>query len=212
MKVFDSITQARLAAGEEDTLDALTFLFDSGVISVFPGVGQFTWTDETIGTQTFYGLGGLLSIEVPRRGLGNEAQPITVRIAETYIPTGSDEPTNVFDDGVRQSIDDEPWQGREVILSQFWLDADGMPVFREQVDRRIIDSMPTEEDEAGNQVRVMILEREDIVQRDVEGKTANAEFQRLLDPADRSCEHIAATARQTIHFGALPPEKTGSKK
>lgn len=210
MKVFDSATQARLVAGEEDYLDGLTFLFDSAIINVFAGEGSFPWDDETLGAQTFYGVGGLLSIEVPARALGNDALPITLRIAETYVPSGSDEPVNVFDDGVRTTIDEEPWQGREVILSRFWLDANGTPIYREQLDRRIIDAMPTEEDENGLPVRVMILEREDIVQRDVEGKTANAELQKLLDPADRSCEHIAATARQTINFGALPPAPVSS--
>lgn len=204
MKVFDSVTNARFETGEEDYLDAITFLFDSAIINVFPGTGKFTWTDETLGTQTFYGLGGLLSIEVPPRRLGNEAQPVTVRLAETYVPVGQDEPVNVFDDGVRASIDEEPWQGREVILSRFWLDANGTPIYREQMDRRVLDAMPYEEDENGRPVRVAILEREDIVQRDVEGKTTNAELQKLIDPDDRSCEFIAATAHQQINFGALP--------
>lgn len=203
MKMYDTATQARFAKGEEDFRDALTMIFDSEVISVFVGTGSFTWSDATVGEQTFYGLAGLISIEVPPRRLGNEAMPITVRFAERWMPAGSDEPVNVFDDGVRQTIDDEPWQGREVIVSRFWLDANGVPIYREQIDRRIIDAFPTEEDEAGNPVRVMVLEREDIVQRDIEGKTVNSQLQKLLDPNDRSCEHIATTANQQINFGAL---------
>lgn len=205
MKAYDSTTMARFERGEEDYIDALTFIFDSAIISVFPGQGTIPWEDETLGAQTFYGLGGLLSIDVPKSAMGNEALPITVRLAETYLPVGSDEPVNIFDDGARATIDEEPWQGREAIASRFWLDEDGVVVYREQIGRRIIDAMPTEKDENGLPIRVAILEREDIIQRDVEGKTANADFQRLLDPDDLACEHVGTTARQKISFGALPP-------
>ena len=206
MKTYDSATLARFAKGEQDYIDAIIFIFDSGLVCVFVGRGTFEWTDEEIGTQTFYGLAPLLSIEVPKQTLGNEALPITVRVAETYIPAGSDQPVNVFDDGVRATIDEEPWQGREAILSRFWLDENGVAIYRERIGRRIIDAMPTEEDERGNPVRLAILEREDIVQRDIEHKTANADFQQLLDPNDLSCEHIRTTARQKINFGALPEQ------
>ena len=206
MITLDSSTLARLALGEADYFDALVFIFDSGLVCVFPGIGQFDWTDEEIGSQTFYGLGALLSIEVPPQSLGNEAQPITVRLAETYLPAGSDEPVNVFDDGIRTSIDEEPWQGREVILSRFWRDANGVPIHRQRIGRRVIDAMPTEEDEAGNPVRVAVLEREDIIQRDVEAKSANADLQRLLDPTDLAMEHVGTTARQRINFGAKPEQ------
>lgn len=204
MKLYDSTTIARFAKGEEDYLDALVFVFDSGLACVFIGQGSFVWTDDEIGTQTFHGLAPLLSIDVPKQSLSNEAQPITVRLAETYMPAGSDVPVNVFDDGVRQTIDEEPWQGREVILSRFWLDENGVPIHRERIARRFMDDMPTEEDENGNPVRLVVLEREDIIQRQREAKTANAEFQKLLDPTDLACEHIRTTARQKISFGALP--------
>lgn len=211
MKVFDSSVTDRLAAGEIDYVDALTFIFDSGLVNVFLGRGEFAWEYDVLGPVTFYGLAGLLTIEVPAQTLSNEALPITVRLAETWVPPGSDEPVNVFSDEDRVSIDEEPWQGREVILSRFWRDAGGAVIYREQVGRRVIDAMYVETDEDGFPVRVIVLEREDIVQRDVEGKTANGDFQRLLDPDDRSCEHIAATARQRIHFGAVPPEPAGGK-
>lgn len=210
MKTYDSATIARFAKGEVDYLDAVIFIFDSGLACVFVGQGSFQWTDDEIGTQTFYGLAPLLTIDVPRSGLGNEALPITVRLAETYVPAGSDTPVNVFDDGTRQTIDEEPWQGREAILSRFWLNENGSPVYRERIARRVMDSMPTEEDTAGNPIRMVVLEREDIVQRDIEHKTANADFQKLLDPADLSCEHIRATARQKINFGALPEQQAAA--
>lgn len=206
MKLYDSATMARFEKGEEDYVDALVFILDSGLVCVFPGRGTFTWTDEEIGTQTFYGLAPLLTIEVPRQSLGNESQPITVRLAETYMPEGSDTPVNVFDDGVRQTIDEEPWQGREAIVSRFWRDENGLVVYRERIGRRVIDDMPTEEDADGNPIRVAVLEREDIIQRNVESKTANADLQRLLDPDDLACEHIRTTARQQINFGALPTQ------
>lgn len=210
MKVYDGVTMARFEKGEEDYVDAIVFIFDSGLACVYVGNGTFTWTDEEIGTQTFYGLAPLLSIDVPPQRIGNEAQPITVRFAETYIPAGSDTPVNVFDDGIRQTIDQEPWQGREAILSRFWRDENGLVVYRERIGRRVIDDMPTEEDEDGNPIRVAVLEREDIIQRNVEAKTANADLQRLLDPTDLACEHIRTTARQQINFGALPEQSSSA--
>ncbi|MBN9335620.1 hypothetical protein [Devosia sp.] len=210
MKLYDSATMARFAKGEEDFIDAIIFIFDSGPVCVFVGRGSFTWDDEEIGLQTFYGLAPLLSIEVPSQSLSNESLPITVRLAETYMPEGSDTPVNVFDDGVRQTIDEEPWQGREAILSRFWLDENGVPIYRERIGRRVIDDMPTEEDEAGNPIRTAVLEREDIIQRNVEAKTVNADLQRLLDPTDLACEHIRTTARQQISFGALPEQSAGT--
>lgn len=211
MKLYDSATMARFAKGEQDYFDAATFIFDSGIVNVFMGLGSFDWTDDTLGGQTFYGLAGLLNIDVPKQSLGNEALPITIRLAETYVPVGSDAPVNVFDDGVRQTIDEEPWQGREVILSRFWRDLNGVVIYREQITRRVMDAMPEEEDQSGNPVRVVVLEREDIVQRDIEAKTANGEFQKLIDPADKSCEHIATTAlRQAINWGGLPPGETAA--
>lgn len=206
MKTYDSVTAARLASGNEDYLDAIIFILDSGLVCAHPGRSTFTWTDDEIGTQTFYGLAPLLSFEVPAAGLGNQSLPVTVRLAETYVPAGSDTAVNVFDDGMRASIDEEPWQGREAILSRFWLDENGVPVYRERLGRRVMDDMPVEEDEAGNVVRVVVLEREDIIQRDREAKTANAELQKLIDPTDQACEHIRATARQKIRFGALPEQ------
>src|SRR5690606_22784142 len=110
----------------------------------------------------------------------------------------------------RASIDAEPWQWREVILSRFWLDADGSILFREQVARRVIDNVPIEEDESGYPVRVFVLEQTAIVQRDIEAKTHNAELQRLIDPDDRFMEHVVTTAlRQKITLGAMPEQSPG---
>ena len=209
MKPFDSGTIARLEAGEVDYLDALTGVFDAGPVNLFIGTGQFPWEDDTVGSVTFTGAGALLSIELPAEQAGNEASAIRVRLAEMYMPMGSAVPVNVFDDGVRASIDEEPWQWREVILSVFWLDAGGLPVYREQVARRVIDAMPVEQDENGLPVRVAVLEQPGIVQRDIEGKTHNAELQRLIDPDDRFLEHVGTTAlRQKITIGAMPEQST----
>ncbi len=208
MKPFDSETIARLEAGQVDYLDALTGIFDSGPLHLFRGQGGFDWEDEVVGAASFVGAGALLSIEVPAGQTGNETPAIRVRLAETYVPAGASVPVNVFDDGVRASIDEEPWQWREVILSVFWLSETGAVLYREQVARRVIDAMPVETDEDGMPVRVAVLEQPAIVQRDVEGKTANSEFQRLIDPADRFFEHVGTTAlRQTITLGAMPEQE-----
>ena len=207
MKAFDSGTLARLDAGEVDYFDAVTAIFDSGVLNLFPGVGEFTVDDETLGEQTFTGAGALLSIDVGGQRAGHEATRMSVRLAETYMPQGSTTPVNVFDDGVRATIDEEPWQWREVILSVFWLAADGTILCREQVARRLIDAMPIEEDENGFPVRVAVLEQPAIVQRDIEARTHNAELQRAIDADDRFLEHLGTTAlRQKITLGAMPEQ------
>lgn len=103
-------------------------------------------------------------------------------------------------------IDDEPWQGREAILSTFWRDANGAILMREQIERLVLDGMVVETDEEGRPIRVVTLERPDIIQRDIEGKTDNAEFQKQIDPTDLGYEHTAATATQKINFGRLQDE------
>lgn len=208
MKPYDSATIARLEAGEVDYIDAVTGIFDSGVLNLFPGQGSFTFEDETLGEQTFTGAGALLSIDVGEVKAGNEAAPIYVRLAETYLPAGSTTPVNVFSDEDRASIDEEPWQWREAILSVFWLSAGGAILCREQVARRLIDAMPVEEDENGFPVRTAVLEQPAIVQRDVEAKTMNAELQKLIDPTDLFYEHVGTTAlRQKITLGAMPEQE-----
>lgn len=202
MKSFTAQTLARQEAGEIDYIDGLTFLFDSGAASLLIGTrGQFEWTDAQLGTQTFIGTGNLVSIEMAADALGPKATPISVRLTETYLPAGGDEPINVFDDGVRASIDAENWQGRLCVISSFWLDAGGDIIERETIDIRQIDMMPTEVDANGNPYRIAVLERPEIRQRDIAGKMRNAEFQSLIDPTDKSFEHVGATARQKITFG-----------
>ncbi len=207
MKPFDSEIIDRLERGDVDYVDGLTGIFDSEPVNVFLGQGSFDWNDDTLGEQTFTGAGALLKVEVGGAKAGPEAVPIRVLFAETYVPAGSTDPVNVFDDGVRASIDEEPWQWREVILSRFWLDAGGAPIYREQLARRVIDGMPIEQDEQGLPVRVFLLEQPNIVQRDVEGLTANAETQRLVDPVDLFMEHVGTTAlRQKITIGSMPEQ------
>lgn len=204
MKVFDQDVLDRLDAGEIEYRDAITGVFDTGTANLFiGGRGQFTWTDGIIGTQTFYGGGALVELDVPDNALGPEAQAITARLYETYLEEGSDIPVNIFDDGVRASIDDEEWEGREAILSIFWLSTGGLPIFREQVAIRQMDAMPLEWDQDGNPVRSLVLEEPDITQRDIEGKTDNAALQALIDPSDRGFEHVGTTQSQKIYFGRV---------
>jgi len=202
VKTFDPATVARHAAGEVDAIDALTLVFDSGVVNLAIGViGQFTWDDATLGTQTFHGAGKLVELDVPESALGPESRAITATLHETYLPEGADVPVNVFDDGIRATIDEEDWEGRTAIGSIFWLDAGGAIVEREQVFVRQIDAMPIEWDEAGNPLRKAVLEEPDIIQRDVEGRTANTESQALIDATDDSFVHVGAARTEKIHFG-----------
>jgi hypothetical protein len=206
MIIYDSRVGARLAKGEIDHFDALTFVFDSGPLSLYQGLRPFDWEDTQIGNQTFIGVGALLSIAFPAVKVGNESTAVTVRLAETYMPAGSDVPVNIFDADVRASIDDEPWQGRPVILSRFHRDQDGTVLMREQIGIRFMNDMPMEEDSEGRPVRVVMLEREDIIQREIEGKTDNADFQAQIDPDDAAFQHVGQTATQAITFGALPTQ------
>lgn len=204
MKTYSAETLARLNAGEVDYLDALTLVFDSGVVSVYMrGKGSFVWDDATLGEQTFYGMGSLVALDVPENAMGPESRAITVRLFETYMEEGSDIPVNIFDNGVRATIDEEDWEGRTAILSVFWLSKDGVILEREQIAIREMDAMPLDVDEAGNPVRTLVLEEPDITQRDIEGKTSNAEFQKLIDPTDRAFEHVGTAKTQKINFGKV---------
>lgn len=163
------------------------------------------WRAEPYPDPVFYGGGALVGLELPESSLGPESRAIVVRVLETYLEEGSDIPVNVFDDGVRATIDEEPWQGRLAVASVFWIGSGGLPVYREQVAIRELDSMPLEWDADGNPVRVLMLEEPDITQRDIEGKTANAAFQALIDPDDRAFEHVGTTVRQMqkINWGRV---------
>jgi hypothetical protein len=77
---------------------------------------------------------------------------------------------------------------------------------REQVAVRQMDSMPLEWDEDGNPIRSLVLEEPDITQRDIEGKTSNAEFQALIDPTDKAFEHVGTAATHKINFGRVADE------
>jgi hypothetical protein len=154
-------------------------------------------------------MGPLVEMDVPENALGPESRAITVKLFETYMSEGSDIPVNVFDDGVRATIDEEQWEGRPAILSVFWLSEDGVVLEREQIAVREMDSMPLEWDGNGNPVRSLVLEEPDITQRDVEGKTSNAEFQALIDPTDRSHEHIGTAKNQKINFGKIADTTVG---
>lgn len=205
MKPFDETVLDQLAKGVVEYRDALTLVFDSGVVNIFiGGKGWFDWEDDGIGVQTFYGGGPLVSLDVPENALGPEARAITVRLLETVMTEGTDIPVNIFDDDVRATIDEEEWEGRQAILSIFWLGEGGMPIYREQVAVRQMDAMPVEWDEQGNPIRSLVLEEPDITQRDIEGKTSNAEFQALIDPSDRAFEHVGTTERQKVNFGRRP--------
>lgn len=193
-----------LNAGKVEYRDAIELVFDSGSARMFiGGVGKFGWDDaEGViaepgpGDAVFYGGGNLVSLDVPPNALGPESQAITARVFETYMTEGSDVPVNTFDDDVRATIDEEPWQGRPAVLSIFWIGASGLPIYREQVAVREMDAMPIEWDAEGRPVRSLILEEPDITQRDIEGLTANAAFQALIDPDDRAFEHVGEAARQ----------------
>lgn len=213
MKSFDSDTLDRLDDGEVDFIDGATFVFDSGIANMWiGGRGEFEYTDETIGTQTFYGGGSLLEMEVPGNSLVGDSPQVILRLAETYMVEGSDVPVSVWDDGSSPSfvIDGEPWQGREVILSTFWRDANGAILNREQIERLEMDSMVVETNEEGRPFRIVTLERPDIIQRDIEGKTDNAEFQKLIDEDDLGYEHVGQTATQKINWGRVQDESVSS--
>lgn len=235
MKPFDSALLDMLAAGRVDYRDVVELVFDSGIARFFiGGRGRFAWDDidgllapwmlegGTLRADgyvrfdknwgginppeaVFYGGGALVSLDVPANALGPESRAITARMLETYMVEGSDIPINVFDDDVRATIDEEPWQGRPAVLSIFWIGDSGLPIYREQVAIREMDAMPLEWDEAGNPVRSLILEEPDITQRDIEGKTANAAFQALIDPTDKAFEHVGGVARQMqrINWGRV---------
>lgn len=205
MKALDSSTLARLAAGEIDYLDAVTFLLPSGDMSLLLGArGEIPWTDSQVGAQTFYGTGDLVSIDVPATAFGPEASPITLKLAETYLPVGGGDPVNIFEVDGRNTIDDEAWQGTFVILSIFWLDAGGTVIERETVDIRVLDDLPVEIDADGNPIRIAVLERPDIRQRQPEGKTRSADFQSQIDATDKGLQHLRKTKRQVIKFGRRP--------
>lgn len=212
MKSYDSETLERFDRGEVDYIDAISGLFDSGPLHLFIGQGQFSFMDADLGELEFHGAAGLLSIELPGSKTGLEAEAVTVRLAETYVPQGSEVPVNVFDDGVRASIDEEQWQWREALLHVFWRAQDGSIIHREQVGRRLFDAMRVEVDEGGTPRRVATLELPTIVQRDVEGKTHNAEFQKLIDPTDKGLEHAGTTARQKFQLGGMQEQQQGTSK
>ncbi len=210
MRAFDADTLDRLDAGEVDYIDGALFILDSGIAGMWiGGRGTFSYTDATIGTQTFYGGGSLLTMEVPGNSLVGDSAQVILRLNETYMVEGSDIPVSVWDDGSSPTfvIDSEPWQGREVILSTFWRDVDGSILGREQVERLMIDGMVIERNENGLPQRVVTLERPDIIQRDIEGKTNNAELQRLIDENDLGFEHVGLTAVQKINFGRIQDEQ-----
>lgn len=210
MIAFDPVILSQFASGETDAFDAVTFIFDSGPVSLYLGQGQFEWEDAQLGTVSMVGAAGLLSIELPAATAGGESTAVVVRLAETYIPPNSDTPVNIFDDGVRAVIDEEPWYGRPAVLSRFHRSiATGLPIMREQLGVRFMNSMAVEEDETGRPVRVIVLEREDVIQRDIEGKTDNADFQRQIDPTDLAFQHVGKTQNQDINWGALPTQKAG---
>jgi len=215
MKPHSPELLAELNAGRVDYRDAVELVFDSGVVRLVVGVkGSFGWSDLTGVSMPwaedhgdlFHGGGDLIGLDVPENALGPESQAITAKVFETYMVEGSDVPVNVFDDGVRATIDEEPWEGRPAVLSVFWFGAGGTPILREQVAVRTMDQMVVSTDEAGNPIRALILEEPDIMQRDIEGKTANAAFQALIDPTDKAFEHVATAQRQKISFGRLPEE------
>lgn len=98
MRNFDSDLLDRLDAGEVDYIDGVTFIFDSGVANMWiGGRGSFEHTDDTIGTQTFYGGGSLLAMEVPGNSLAGDSAQVILRLTETYMVEGSDEPVSIWD-------------------------------------------------------------------------------------------------------------------
>lgn len=202
MKVFDPAIADDHAVGRIDAVDVLTLVFDSATMHMALGVaGTYTFDDPTIGEMVIIGTGNFISLDVPESALGPSSQAITATLFETYLEEGGDVPVNVFDDGVRATIDEEPWEGRPAIGSILWLSEGGDVLGREQVFVREVDAMPMEWDEAGNPMRRAVLEEPDIIQRDIEGKTANAELQAMIDPADTSFSQVGIARLQDIHFG-----------
>lgn len=205
MKTYDTATAADHAAGRVDPVDLVTLVFDSGVMHLALGVrGTKVWDDPVLGEMTITGAGALAALDVPEDAFGPESRAITARLYETYMVEGSDVPVNVFDDGTRTSIDEEEWEGRTAILSILWLSEGGVITEREQVAVRQIDQMYVDIDADGNPMRVAILEEQDITQRDIEAKTANAASQALIDPDDDSFAHVGTVVTQKINFGQRP--------
>lgn len=164
------------------------------------------WSGSIPPDPIYYGTGSLVSLDVPESALGSESRVITATLYETYMVEGSDIPVNVFDDGVRATIDEENWQGRTAILGVFWLNLEGAIVDYEQVAIRQMDAMPLEWDDDGNPMRKLMLEEADIIQRDIEGTTSNAAFQALIDPTDRAFDQVGVTKTQKINFGRRPED------
>jgi hypothetical protein len=202
---YSDETLARLAAGEVDVIDAIELYLDEGTVAFCPGiVGQFTYDGIS-----YVGARGLLTLDLPDQQMGGQSQPITATFAETYVPPNSDEPVNVFDDGVRASMDDITWQNRVAIPAVFWLDENGTILDREQVDVMQIDGMTQQADASGRMLRVGTLERPDIIQQDIEAKTADPAFQKLIDANDLGLSQAASTVTQTIYFGQATPKTAG---
>jgi len=202
VRSYSDETLARFAAGEIDELDAIEVYLDEGTIALCPGiVGSFSY-----GGLTYVGARGLVQLDVPDAATGNDSQPITVTLAETYTPPDSDVPVNIFDNGTAASIDDIAWQGKTVVLAIFYLDSGGTILDREQVDVMQIDGASQQIGEDGRLLRVFSLERPDIIQRDIEAKTMDAALQALIDPDDRGMEHAGETVSQDFYFGRLPPD------
>ncbi len=204
MRSYDSDTLARFAAGEIDEIDAVEIYLDEGTVALCPGIiGSFSY-----GGLTYVGARGLLQIDMPDAATGNDSQPITMTLAETWTPPNSDVPVNVFDNGTAASIDDIAWQGKTVVLAVFYFDQAGTVIEREQVDVMQIDGVTQTIGEDGRLLRVAQLERPDIIQRDIEAKTADAALQALIDPTDRGMEHAGETVSQPFTFGRLPDQVT----
>jgi hypothetical protein len=205
LKTFESSTSADHAAGRVDAIDMLTLVLDSDVFHFAIGVrGSIPWDDPEWGMITITGAGALGSLDVPEAAFGNESKAVTARLYETYLPEGSDTPVNIFDDGVRTSIDEEEWEGRTAVLSILWLSEAGSIIEREQVAVRQIEQMYVDRDGDGNAVRVAVLEEPDIIQRDIEAKTANAASQALIDDTDDSFAHVGTARLQKVTFGQRP--------
>jgi len=213
VKPYSPALIAQLDDGLVEYRDAVELVLDSGVVRMVIGIrGAFGWSDITGPSMPwdedagdiFHGGGHLVQLDVPENALGPESRAITARVFETYMAEGSDIPVNTFDDGVRASIDDEEWEGRPAVLSVFWFDTNGLPIHREQVAVRTMDQMVLDWDADGNPVRSLVLEEPDIMQRDIEGKTANSAFQALIDPTDKAFEHVSTAQRQQINFGRRP--------
>lgn len=159
-----------------------------------------------LGTLEFVGSGALLSIDIPVAKTGNETEAIEVRVAEEYLPAGSTSPKSLWED-FGGEIDAVEWQWREVLLHVFWRAEDGSILYREQVGRRVIDSMRVEIDNQGRAVRILTLELPAITQRDIAAKTSNAQLQKLIDPTDKGFEHTARTAVQKFTLGKAQDQK-----